>query len=115
MKKYPKRSIFFYLVLAAILGGGMSTFVKVAVAVVPPITVTFWRFFISFLVLLPFALKNIKQIDTNYFYKAIPVSLLATVNVTLFAFGVRLTSATASQLMYTVVPVMVAIFSYIFL
>ncbi len=115
MKKISNSTVFFYLTLAAILGGGMSTFVKVAVNVVPPIMVTFIRFFISALVLLPFAIKSKSKIDRNFFYKAVPISILATANVSLFAFGVKLTSATVSQLLYTIVPVLVAIFSYVVL
>jgi drug/metabolite transporter (DMT)-like permease len=43
------------------------------------------------------------------------VSLLATFNVTLFSFGIRLTSTTVAQTLYSSVPVFAAILSYLLL
>jgi drug/metabolite transporter (DMT)-like permease len=102
------------VILAAIFGGGISVFAKIGLKQIPPFSFTFFRFFIASLCMLPFVLKEKQKIDKNLL-KVVFLSLLATANVTLFAFGVRLTTATVSQMLYAVVPVIAAVFSYFLL
>src|SRR3990167_7890260 len=90
------------IAVAAILGGGMPTLTKFALTAIPPFTFTFLRFLIAAVCIWPFFLKSRGQILKTLFWSSvIPVSLLATANVVLFAFGVRLTSPTVSQTLYT--------------
>lgn len=102
------------VVLAAIFGGGIAVFAKIGLKQIPPFSFTFFRFFIASICMLPFVLREKQQIDKNIL-KVILLSLLAVANVTLFAFGVRLTTAIVSQMLYAIVPVIAAIFSYILL
>lgn len=102
------------VILAAIFGGGISVFAKIGLRQIPPFSFTFFRFFIASLCMLPFVLKEKQKIDKNLL-KVVFLSLLAVANVTLFAFGVKLTTATISQMLYSVVPVIAAIFSYFLL
>ncbi len=102
------------VILAAIFGGGISVFAKIGLKQIPPFSFTFFRFFIASLCMAPFVLKEKQKIEKKLL-KVVFLSLLATANVTLFAFGVRLTTATVSQMLYAVVPVIAAIFSYFIL
>ena len=97
---------------AAICGGGIAVFAKIGLKVIP--SFTFLRFFIAALFLLPILLKEKPKI-TKDTLQIILTSLLLTANVTLFAFGIPHTSATVSQLLYSAVPVIVAIISFFLL
>ncbi len=89
---------------AALFGGGIPVFGKIGLLVIPPSTFTFFRFALAFLCLLPFIFP-LPKISKQILVKVFLVSLLGTVNVTLFAFGVRYTTATIAQLLYAAVPV----------
>ncbi len=102
------------VVLAAIFGGGIPVFAKIGLAVIPPFAFTFFRFFIALLAILPLFFREKPKISRNV-WKIIALSLLLAGNVTFFAFGIRLTTATVSQMLYAVVPVIAAIFSYFLL
>jgi drug/metabolite transporter (DMT)-like permease len=92
------------VIIAAVIGGGIPVMGKIGLSVIPPTTFTFFRFLIAAFFILPFA-KPFPKITRNMLKKIFLVSLLGTSNVTLFAFGVRETTATVSQLLYAVVPV----------
>lgn len=105
---------FFSVLAAAVIGGGVPVLSKTGLAVFPPFTFTFLRFFIASLALLPLFIKS-KPRFTKDIWKVLGLSLLATGNVTLFAFGIKLTTATTGQLLYVSVPVVAAILSYFLL
>jgi len=102
------------IVLAAICGGGFAVFSKIGLRQIPPFSFTFVRFFIASLCMIPFVIKERQKIDKNIL-KVVMLSFLGVANVTLFAFGVRLITATISQMLYAIVPVIAAIFSYLIL
>lgn len=102
------------VLLAAFLGGGIPVFSKIGLHIIPPFTFTFLRFCIASLVLAPFVLKQLHTYKKEL-WRTVPLSLLATANVTFFAFGVKLTTATISQLLYCVVPIISAFLSYFIL
>lgn len=102
------------VLLAAITGGGNPVFVKIALQEIPVFTFNFLRFFISLLLILPLFLREKPKI-TKDVYKLIPLSLLPVMNITLFAFGVRLTTATTGQMIYGAVPIVAGVLSYLFL
>jgi drug/metabolite transporter (DMT)-like permease len=94
----------FSVVLAAIIGGGIPVMGKIGLSIIPPYTFTFFRFLLASLCLFPF-IHPLPKIPRQILGKIILISLLGTGNVTLFALGVRYTTATISQLLYAVVPV----------
>jgi len=96
--------------LAALFGGGIAVLGKIGLREIPPFSFIFFRFFIVSLFMFPFVLKSLKF--KKDIYKVILISLLGTGNVTLFAYGVRLTTATVSQMLYAVVPIFAVIFSF---
>lgn len=102
------------IIFAAVCGGGFAVFSKIGLRQIPPFSFTFFRFFIASLCIFPFVIKEKQKFDKNIL-KVILLSLLGVANVTLFAFGVRLTTATVSQMLYAIVPVIAAIFSYLLL
>ncbi len=101
------------IIIASVVGGAMPVFIKIALKEIPAFSFTFFRFLIASLFLIPFLLreKNSKRVSR----KLIAISVLATVNVFFFAFGVMLTTASAGQMLYTSVPIIAAILSYFLL
>jgi len=110
-KTTNKTFIFFLIILSAILGGGTGVFGKIALKEIPPFSFTFLRFFIASIFLIPVSLKSLPKFRKQD-YKIILLSLLASANVILFSFGIRLTTANISQMIYTAVPVISALFSF---
>lgn len=102
------------IIIAAILGGGIGVMGKIALREVSPIVFTIFRFLFAGLILTPIFLKKEKFKGQNW-KQIFLVSLLCTGNVVLYATGVRLTSATASQVMYGIVPAYTVLLSYFIL
>lgn len=103
----------FAILIAALTSSGMSPFAKIVLQTIPPLTFTFIRFFTSFLILILIT-KKIPKISKKH----IPVilfSLLSTLNVVLFAYGINKTTATIGQALYAGVPIVVLVISYFFL
>ncbi|MBI4058277.1 DMT family transporter [Candidatus Gottesmanbacteria bacterium] len=116
MKKTPTPSYksIILILLAAVVGGGISPITKLSLQTFPPISFTLVRFLLAAGTLLPFIL--IKKHDwTQNLKRIILVSLLATANIILFIFGVRRTTATSAQMLYAGVPLIAGIFSYLLL
>lgn len=109
-----KITSFLLILLAAILGSGAAVFGKVALREIPPLSFTFLRFLIASLFVLPFFIKSLKRFRLKD-YKIILLSLLASANVGLFAFGIRFTTADTSAIIYCAVPIISAVFSFRFL
>src|SRR3989344_4739986 len=101
------------IIVASLVGGAMPVFIKIALKEIPAFSFIFFRFLIASLFLIPFLLreKNSKRVSK----KLIAISVLATVNVLFFAFGIKLTTASAGQMLYTSVPIIAAILSYFLL
>jgi len=109
-----KLLVFFLIILAAILGGGAGVFGKIALAEIPPFSFTFLRFLIASIFLIPFSLKYLPTFKRKD-YKIILLSLLASANVVLFAYGIKHTTANISQMIYTAVPIVSALLSFYYL
>ncbi len=109
-----KSFVFFLIISAAVLGGGAGVFGKIALREIPPFSFTFLRFLVASIFLIPFSLKYLPKFRKRD-YKIILLSLLASANVVLFAFGIRHTSANISQMIYTAVPIVSAILSFYYL
>lgn len=99
------------IIAAAVLGGGIPVFSKIALREIPPFSFTFFRFFLASMLLGPFFWRQYKFLSRSQLKSLILISLLAVANVILFAFGIRLTSATVAQLLYTTVPIVTLLIS----
>ena len=106
--------IFFLILASAILGGGAGVFGKIALKEIPPFSFTFLRFLIASIFLIPFSIKHLPTFNKKD-YKVIFLSLLASINVILFAFGIKHTTADISQMIYTAVPIVSALLSFYYL
>lgn len=102
------------VLLAALTGGGNPVFIKIALKEIPVFAFNFLRFFISLLLILPLFLREKPKI-TKDAYKLVLLSLLPVINITLFAFGVKLTTATTGQMIHAAIPIVVGVSSYLFL
>lgn len=96
---------------AALVGGGGPVFVKIALKEIPPLSFTFIRFLLALVFIWPLFIKDKVKINKKFLLLGL-VSLFSTVNIILFAFGVRLTTAFSGQIIYVFVPIITAILSY---
>lgn len=95
---------------AAILGSGSVIYSKIGLREIPPFSFMFLRFLIASLLILPFYFKN--PLPLRQIWLPILISLFSSANIFLFAFGIRLTTATISQIIYSLVPIFVAILAH---
>jgi drug/metabolite transporter (DMT)-like permease len=102
------------ILLSVTVMGGAVVFTKMGVNQIPPFTFVFLRFAIASVCVLPFFLKNLPKIDRD-FYKVLLFSAILSYNVTAFAVGVKLTTATISQVIYVFSPILVVVLSYFLL
>ncbi len=101
------------LVLAAILGGGVGTLAKIGLREFPPIPFTFLRFLMTLIVLLPIFLYQRNKFKFQSFKKLFWILLFGAGNIFMFIYGVRLTTASSSQVVYAFSPLIAGILSYI--
>ena len=100
--------------IAAISASGIGVLSKISLREISPLPFTMIRFALGLLVLLPFFLKS-EKFSLAKFKKVFPISLLGTANVTLFVIGIRWTTASAGQMLYTFAPLLAGIISYFLL
>jgi len=105
---------FVVILLTALIGGGVPVLSKIALVEFPPLTFILLRFISSTLILVPLFIRE-KQPLTKKIIPVVLISLFAVANVVLFSFGIRLTSATISQMLYASVPLFAAVLSFFLL
>lgn len=104
-------AIIIFLATCLIGGGANPTLIKMAVGELPPITVTWLRVSGAVLILLPFFLSSRERIPFKSLYKVLPFGL----NLVLFSIGIQFTSVVMGNMLYSIDPIIVAFFGYIFL
>lgn len=117
MKSDQKNSLKLAIIavlIASIVGGGNSVFVKIALSEIPVFSLNFLRFLLSFLLILPLFIREKPKINKGIL-KVVLFSLLPLINTILFAFGVQLTTATIAQTLYSTVPIIAGILSFLIL
>lgn len=102
------------IILWAAIGGAVSPVTKIGLVKIPPFTFSFLRFVLASIAILPFFLKEKPKLDTA-FYRLLILSVLPVVNVAFFVSGVKLTTASISQMLYAGTPILAGIFSYFIL
>lgn len=115
MNWLKRNQALFLIIFVAILGGGMSPFIKVSAKEIPPILFTLFRFILAGIILLPLFLKkeNIKKLKNPK--NLALVAIFGTGNVAISVFGIKLTTASISQTLYVIVPVIAGVLSYFIL
>lgn len=104
-------SVILLILLAAIFGATTGVLGKIVLIEIPSFSFTFLRFFIALIFLIPFSLKHLPTFKKKD-WKIILLSLLASMNVILFSFGIKHTTANMSQMIYSAVPIVSAILSF---
>ncbi|MEK7070781.1 MAG: DMT family transporter [Patescibacteria group bacterium] len=114
MLKKLSHNSFFLIIVTALLGGSNGVIIKIALQEFSPFTFNFFRFLIATTILLPLLIKRWESIKRAG-REVLVVSLFGVGNIVLFAFGVRLTTAISSQVLYAASPLITAILSYFIL
>ena len=109
--KLQTKHILGVVIVTALLGGAVPVFGKIALTEIPPFAFTFFRFVIATALLLPIYLK-VRQPIGKDFWRIFALSLLAMGNVVLFSFGIQQTSAGMAQAIYTLSPILAAVFAF---
>lgn len=106
-----RKKAFISILIVSLIGGATSPITKIGLSEFPPFSYAFVRFLIASILLSPFFFRknNFKN-----FIAQIPVSILASVNIIFFIVGVNLTTANSSQILYSAIPLLAAIFSHLF-
>src|SRR3989344_8748412 len=99
------------IIVGSILGGAMSSVIKIAIRHIPPFSFSFIRFLIASVCLLPLFIKSKPKLDKE-FTKLILLSILPTLNIALFAVGVKTTTASIAQMLYAGTPLLVGLIGY---
>lgn len=113
--KLKQFSSFFLILLTAALGAGVSVLAKIGLRETPPLNFTFWRFISALIILLPIFYIQKKRLAFGAFIKLFWVLLFGAGNILIFIFGIRLTTASASQVIYTFSPLFAGVLSYFIL
>lgn len=95
------------IIIVSMLWGTAGT-AKILLTSFDPFTAAFLRFFLASLILFPFFLKE-RRNNTAPILPLIPIALLSTGNILFFYWGLRTTTASTSAVLYTTVPLIVAI------
>lgn len=106
-----QKKVLAVIILAALLGGGISPLSKIALKEFPPLSLMALRFLLAFIILLPFIYKSLPKTIKNWMMVG-KTTIFATLNGILFIYGVKLTGATVSQLIYSLGTITVAIIAY---
>jgi drug/metabolite transporter (DMT)-like permease len=97
------------MIVAAIAGGSVPPFAKVAGTAFPPFTLVLIRFLLATAVLLPFVYRR-HELRLDWFRNLAWVSVIGSLNPILLFIALPLTTASVAPLIYASVPLMTAIY-----
>src|SRR3972149_637960 len=103
------------LLLTAIFGSSVVVLNKIGLKEVPPIQFLFIRLLLTTLLLLPILKFKGHKLPTQINDKIWLISLLPAANFLFYIFGLNLTTATITQIIYAFVPIMTAIIAHYFI
>ncbi len=103
------------LFVIGMLGGFTPVMIKLGVGEFPPLLLTTLRFVVASIIFLPFFIKQQKHFTHNDVWFLFTRSLFFAGNVGFFSIAIQYTTTIVSQILYTLVPVIVLITSTIFL
>src|SRR5690348_801500 len=102
-------SVLVLILIAAIAGGSVPPFAKIAETVFQPFTLVFIRFFFATLVLLPFIYQR-KELNLKALKDLSWVSIIGSLNPILLFIALLFTTASVSPLIYAAVPLMTVLY-----
>lgn len=101
------------LISTIFLWSSMVVVARSAIVTIHPLTLLFLRMIFAVVPFIPFLIKS-KPWEKKKFGSLLAISLLTSVNVTFFLLGIGYTTASASQLIYAAVPVLILILTTVF-
>lgn len=103
---------FFAFLLASFIGGGLNgVFIRFVSTDFGPLTGTFLRFLGAAIILFPSWYKRKELLEVRDLYKIAPFSI----NVSLFSIAIQYTSVIMYNILYSIVPVLVALLGFFIL
>lgn len=106
--------VILWIILAALAGGSVAPFAKVALEVFQPFTLIVIRFLSASLLLLPFVYQY-KELNLKLFRELLWVAGIGSLNPILLFIALQFTPASVSPLIYAALPSMTAIYLRLFL
>src|SRR5581483_1412911 len=103
------------LLVAGVIGGQTPLFLKFGLKDFPPLLFTCLRFLIATIVLLPIFLSRKEKLKKPDVKQLSFYSLFFAGNAAIFSIAVQYTTVIMSQILYTTVPLVVAVLSYFIL
>lgn len=104
---------FLALLIAYFIGGALSPlFAKIGTREFPPLLFTELRFLLAIIIVLPFYLKQKVKINLKKDKLLLFNCLFFIINVSLFNIGIQFTTTIMSQILYTTVPLFVAVLAF---
>lgn len=100
------------LLVAGFIGGQSSLLLKLALHDFPPLFLTEIRFILAALIFLPFFLKQRIKLSKKEIQSLFLHSIFFSLNVGIFSIAIQYTTAILSQILYTLVPLVVIVISY---
>lgn len=101
------------IVFAAIAGGSVAPFAKLALEVFHPFSLIFLRFSVASLSMLPFVLRR-RELNLAILRELLWVAAIGSLNPILLFIALRFTPSSVSPLIYAGVPLMTAVFLHLF-
>ena len=101
------------ITVAAICGGSVPVFAKVALEVFHPFTLVMVRFFFASLVLIPFMVKA-NELSSKLFKRLFWVAVVGALNPIILFIALPFTQASVSPLIYAAIPAMTAVYLAVF-
>lgn len=115
-KEKNEQTISFILIcLVATTAAAGVVFSKISLKEFPPSVFIFFRFTLATFTILPYLFLKERDTFNKIDLKVILISLLPVLNIIFFTYGIRYTTATSSQVLYSAIPVFVFIVSWFFL
>jgi drug/metabolite transporter (DMT)-like permease len=105
------KNLVLLILLAALAGGSVAPFAKIAMEAFQPFTLIVIRFLSTSLILLPFVYNN-KELNLQSFKELRMVAVIGSLNPILLFLGLQFTLASVSPLIYAAVPLMTALYLY---
>lgn len=108
----PKLIALFSIVIASLLWSSAGVTAKLLLRDFSPFALAFWRFFVASICILPFFIHQQRHhFNKKLLFDVFPVTVFGALNVSFFFFGLKLTTANAGAIIYTSVPLIVALLS----
>ncbi len=115
MRPFKNYLPYIALTTAAVIWGANTPIMKVTMLSVPLFSLAFLRFFTASLLLLPFVYKQLHFQKKDWFSLFLCAFLGITVLITLYFFGLKLTSALNTGIIGGTMPIITLIFAALFL